>query len=71
MTSGKLHNPTPLEILTEEFLKPMGIDLRLFLNGKCRVTPALDKFLCKGVGLSEGCFLRLQTAYDEREVKRK
>lgn len=69
---------TPGELLKEEFLDPMGItQYRLakeiavpaqrigqIIAGKRAITADTDLRLCRFFGLSNGYWLRAQTAYD-------
>jgi addiction module HigA family antidote len=75
---GKLKPVTPGELLLEEFLKPMGISkYRLakeigvpaqrigeIVAGKRSITADTDLRLCRFFGLSNGYWLRAQSAYD-------
>jgi addiction module HigA family antidote len=79
-----LENPTPGEILAEEFLKPMGLSqsalaraLRVpprrineIVLGKRAITADTDLRLARYFGLSEGFFLGLQADYDLMERRR-
>jgi antitoxin HigA-1 len=79
-----LENPTPGEILAEEFLKPMGLSqselaraLRVpprrineVVLGKRAITADTDLRLARYFGLSEGFFLGLQADYDLMERRR-
>ncbi len=79
-----LPNPTPGEILFEEFLMPMGLsqnELARAVNvpprrineivlGKRAVTADTDLRLARYFGMSEGFFLGLQTDYDLMEKRR-
>ena len=70
-----LSNPTPGEILLEEFLKPMGLSqnalaraihvpprrINEIVLGKRSVTADTDLRLARYFGMSEGFFLGLQT----------
>ena len=82
---GKLlPNPTPGEILLEEFLKPMDLSqsalaraLRIsprrineIVLGKRAVTADTDLRLARYFGVSEGFFLGLQTDYDLMQRRR-
>lgn len=74
----KLMPVTPGEILSEEFLKPMGISkyrlakeidvpaqrIGAIVSGKRAITADTDLRLCKFFGLSDGYWLRAQAAYD-------
>jgi len=76
---------TPGEILSEDFLGPMGITkYRLakeidvppqrigdIVAGKRSITADTDLRLCKFFGLSEGYWLRAQVAHDLEVAKRK
>lgn len=76
--SAQLAPVTPGELLKEEFLVPMGIaQYRLaketgilaqrigqIVLGRRRVTADTDLRLCRFFGLSDGYWLRVQTAYD-------
>jgi len=78
ITTGLLPNPHPGEILLEEFLKPMDLSqtalaraidvpprrINEIVLGKRAVTADTDLRLARYFGLSEGFFLRLQTAHD-------
>src|SRR5476651_1624481 len=77
-TTEPLPNPTPGEILLEEFLKPMALSqtalaravgvsprrINEIVLGKRAVTADTDLRMARYFGLSEGFFLRLQTDYD-------
>lgn len=79
-----LPNPTPGEILSEEFLKPMDLSqsalaraLRVaprrineIVLGKRAVTADTDLRLARYFGMSEGFFLGLQTDYDLMQRRR-
>jgi len=74
----KLKPVTPGELLREEFLVPMGISqyrlakelgvpaqrISAIVAGKRSVTADTDLRLCRFFGLSNGYWLRAQTAYD-------
>jgi len=78
ITTDLLPNPHPGEILLEEFLKPMDLSqtalaraidvpprrINEIVLGKRAVTADTDLRLARYFGLSEGFFLRLQTAHD-------
>jgi addiction module HigA family antidote len=69
---------TPGELLWEEFMSPMGLSrYRLakeigvpaqrigdIINGKRSITADTDLRLCRFFGLSNGYWLRAQTAYE-------
>jgi addiction module HigA family antidote len=77
-TTERLPNPTPGEILLEEFLKPMilsqtalaraiGVPPRRIneiVLGKRTVTADTDLRLARYFGLSDGFFLQLQADHD-------
>lgn len=85
MNNELLHNPKVGEILKEEFIEEIGISqnalakaigvpsnrIHAIVNGTRRVTADTDLRLCRFFSLSEGYFLRLQTAYEIMEAKRK
>ncbi len=74
----KLNPVTPGELLSEEFLGPMGItqyrlakEIRVpaqriseIVSGKRAVTADTDLRLCRFFGLSSGYWLRAQVAHD-------
>jgi len=78
MMMTKLNPVTPGELLSEEFLKPMGISqyrlakeigvpaqrIGAIIAGKRTITADTDLRLCKFFGLSDGYWLRAQAAYD-------
>lgn len=80
-----LHNPTPGDILLEEFLKPIGMSqtalakainvpprrINEIVLGKRAVTADTDLRLARYWGLSEGFWLGLQIDYDLMEQRRK
>ena len=75
---SKLKPVTPGELLSEEFLRPMGLSqYRLakeigvpaqrigdIVLGKRTITADTDLRLCRFFGLSNGYWLRAQVAYD-------
>jgi addiction module HigA family antidote len=77
-TDELLPNPTPGEILSEEFLAPMGLSqnalaralhvpprrINEIVLGKRAVTADTDLRLARYFGVSEGFFLGLQSDYD-------
>jgi addiction module HigA family antidote len=79
-----LLNPTPGEILFEEYLKPLALSqnalaraLRVpprrvneIVIGKRAITADTDLRLAKYLGVSEGFFLGLQADYDLMERRR-
>jgi antitoxin HigA-1 len=80
----KLDPITPGEILLEEFLRPMGLSqyrlakeikvpaqrISEIVSGKRGVTADTDLRLCRFFGLSNGYWLRAQTAYDTEVAER-
>ena len=74
----KLKPVTPGELLSEEFLKPMGISqyrlakeigvpaqrIGAIVSGKRAITADTDLRLCRFFGLSDGYWLRAQAAHD-------
>ena len=80
-----LPNPTPGDILLEDFLKPLEMSqtalakalgvaprrINEIVLGKRSVTADTDLRLCRYWGLSEGFFLRLQNSHDLREQRRR
>lgn len=80
----KLNPITPGELLSEEFLKPMGLSqYRLakeigvpaqrigdIVSGKRAITADTDLRLCRFFGLSNGYWLRAQAAYDTEVAER-
>ncbi len=78
MIMTKLKPVSPGELLSEEFLKPMGISqyrlakeigvpaqrIGAIVSGKRAITADTDLRLCKFFGLSDGYRLRAQAAYD-------
>ncbi len=79
-----LPNPTPGEILLEEFLKPAGLSqnalaraigvpprrINEIILGKRAVTADTDLRFARYFGLSEGVFLGLQADYDLMQRRR-
>lgn len=79
-----LPNPTPGEILAEEFLAPMGLSqnalaralhvsprrINEIVLGKRAVTADTDLRLARYFGISEGFFLGLQADFDLMERRR-
>lgn len=79
-----LPNPTPGEILLEEFIKPMGLSqnalaralhvpprrINEIVLGKRAITADTDLRLARYFELSEGFFLGLQADYDLMERRR-
>jgi len=81
---NRLKPITPGEILSEEFLKPMGISqyrlakeidvpaqrISRIVLGKRSITADTDLRLCRFLGLSNGYWLRAQIAYDTEVAER-
>lgn len=79
-----LPNPTPGEILLDEFLKPAGLSqnalaralgvpprrINEIILGKRAITADTDLRLARYFGLSEGFFLGLQADYDLMQRRR-
>jgi antitoxin HigA-1 len=79
-----LPNPSPGDILLEEFLKPMGLSqseparaihvpprrINEIVLGKRAVTADMDLRLARYFGMSEGFFLGLQGDYDLMQRRR-
>ena len=79
-----LPNPTPGEILAEEFLKPLGLSqnalaraihvpprrINEIVLGKRAITADTDLRLARYFGLSDGFFLGLQADYDLKTSER-
>ena len=82
--SYKLPNPTPGEILLEDFLKPMEVSqnalarairvpprrINEIVLGKRAITADTDLRLARYFGISEGFFLGLQADHDLMARKR-
>jgi addiction module HigA family antidote len=83
-TTELLPNPSPGEILLEEFLKPMGLSqtalarairvpprqINEIVLGKRAVSADTDLRLARYLKMSDGFFLGLQTDYDLMERRR-
>ncbi|WP_165045825.1 HigA family addiction module antitoxin [Adlercreutzia sp. ZJ138] len=81
----KLNPVTPGELLSEEFLKPMGISqyrlakeigvpaqrIGQIVLGRRAITADTDLRLCKFFGLSDGYWLRAQEEYDLEVARNK
>jgi antitoxin HigA-1 len=79
-----LKNPTPGEILLEDFMKPMNLSqnalaralhvpprrINEIVLGKRAVTADTDLRLARYFGISDGIFLGLQADYDLMEKRR-
>ena len=84
ITTDLLPNPTPGAILSEEFLKPLGLSqnalaraigvpprrINEIVLGKRSVTADTDLRLARYFGMSEGFFLGLQADHDLMERRR-
>jgi antitoxin HigA-1 len=84
ITTDLLHNPSPGEILMEEFLGPMELSqtalaraigvpprrINEIVLGKRAITADTDLRLARYFGMSEGFFIGLQTDYELMERKR-
>ena len=84
ITADLLDNPTPGEILLEEFLKPMDLSqnalaraigvpprrINEIVLGKRAVSADTDLRLARYFGMSEGFFLGLQTDYELMQKRR-
>jgi addiction module HigA family antidote len=84
ITTSRLKNPHPGDILSEDLLLPLGISqnalaraidvpprrINEIIHGKRAVTADTDLRLARYFGYQEGFFLRLQIAYDLMERKR-
>ena len=84
ITAEFLPNPTPGEILFEEFLKPSGLSqnalaraigvpprrINEIVLGKRTITADTDLRLARYFGLSEGVFLSLQADFDLMQRRR-
>jgi addiction module HigA family antidote len=82
---SKANPVTPGELLSEEFLKPMGVtQYRLakeigvpaqrigdIVAGKRAITADTDLRLCRYFGLTKGYWLRAQVAHDTEVAERK
>lgn len=78
------YNPHAGEILSLEFLKPLGLSqnavakaiqvpanrIHAIVKGQRAVSADTDLRLCRYFGVSEGYFLRLQAAFDTAEARR-
>lgn len=85
LNEALLPNPTPGDILLEDFLKPMSLSqnalavaigvsprrINEIVLGKRSVTADTSLRLARYFGLSDGYWLRLQNAYDLDEQRRK
>jgi addiction module HigA family antidote len=85
MLEKTIKNPSPGEILKNEFLEELGMSqnalarainvppnrIHAIIKGTRSITADTDLRLCHYFGLSEGYFLRLQNSYELMEAKRK
>ena len=83
-TTELLHNPTPGEILLEEFLKPLDLSqsalaraigvpprrINEIVLGKRSITADTDLRLSRYWGVSEGFWLALQSDHDLMQRRR-
>ena len=83
-TNERLHNPTPGDLLMEEFLKPAALSqsalaraigvsprrINEIVLGKRAITADTDLRLARYWGLSDGFWLGLQADYDLMERRR-
>lgn len=81
----ELEPVTPGELLSEEFLKPMGLSqyrlakeidvppqrISEIVAGQRAITAGTDASLCRFFGLSNGYWLRAQIAYDTEIAQEK
>ena len=84
MATSAHYNPHAGEILNLEFLQPLGLSqngvakairvpsnrIHAIVGGKRAVTADTDLRLCRYLGLSDGYFLRLQSAFDLAQARR-
>lgn len=84
-TTDLIPNPTPGEILLDEFIEPMGLTqnslaraigvpprrINEIVLGKRSITADTDLRLARYFGVSEGFWLGLQTDHDLMERRRK
>jgi addiction module HigA family antidote len=82
--AARLNNPTPGEILLEEFLRPIGMSqnalakaiavpprrINEIVLGKRSITADTDLRLSRYWGVSEGFWLRLQVDHDLMQRRR-
>lgn len=85
MMNELLDPVTPGELLSEEFLKPMGLSqyrlakeigvpaqrIGQIVLGRRSITADTDLRLCRFFGLTDGYWLRAQEAYDLEIARRK
>ena len=63
-----------LNLSTDEGAKALGVSrsrLCRVIQGKCAVSPGLALRLERVVGSTVGCWLRMQAAYDEAQIRKK
>ncbi|OIQ84845.1 antitoxin HigA-1 [mine drainage metagenome] len=84
MTTDRIANPTPGEMLLEDFLKPMGVSqnalaraigvpprrINEIVLGKRAITADSDLRLARYFGLSDGFWLGVQADFDLMERRR-
>lgn len=82
--AATLHNPTPGEVLLEDFLRPIGMSqnalakaiavpprrINEIVLGKRSITADTDLRLSRYWGVSEGFWLRLQADHDLMDRRR-
>src|SRR5579871_5398337 len=85
ITTNRIPNPTPGEVLLLEFIEPMGLTqnglsraigvpprrINEIVLGKRSVTADTDLRLARYFGISEGFFLGLQADYELMEQRRR
>lgn len=83
ITDAERYNPTPGDVLMEEFLEPLALSqtalakairvpprrINEIILGKRAVTPDTDLRLSRYFGLSHGFFLNLQKSHDIRAAR--
>jgi antitoxin HigA-1 len=84
-TTDRIRNPSPGEVLLEEFLKPLNLSqnalaravrvsprrINEIVLGKRAITADTDLRLARFFGLSEGFWMGLQADYELLEQRRK
>ena len=63
-----------LDLSTAEGAKAVGVSrsrLRRVIQGECAISPELALRLEKVIGSTVGCWLRMQAAYDEAQIRKK
>jgi addiction module HigA family antidote len=85
ITTDRIPNPRPGEVLLEEFLKPMGLSqnalarklkvpprrINEIVLGKRAITADTDLRLARYFGLSEGFWMGLQADYELMQRRRR